>query len=107
MPMRCCVAGPELTQESLGRHSGGDADVYMQGGEDKTVKWDTLEHSGVLFPPEYTPHGVKMLYDGEPVELTPQQEEVCTLLRPARMQPAGSTECLPVDWDEYEPRCRF
>ena len=47
--------------------------------EDKTVKWNTLEHSGVLFPPEYTPHGVKMLYDGRPVDLTPEQEEVCAL----------------------------
>ncbi len=48
--------------------------------EDKTVKWSTLEHSGVLFPPEYTPHGVKMLYDGHPVDLTPEQEEVCNLV---------------------------
>ena len=48
----------------------------LQGAEDKSVKWETLEHSGVLFPPEYTPHGVKMLYDGKPVDLTPEQEEV-------------------------------
>ena len=48
----------------------------LQGGEDKTVKWETLEHSGVLFPPEYTPHGVKMLYDGKFVDLTLEQEEV-------------------------------
>ena len=48
--------------------------------EDKSVKWETLEHSGVLFPPEYAPHGVKMLYDGKPVDLTPQQEEVHTFL---------------------------
>jgi DNA topoisomerase IB len=44
--------------------------------EDKSVKWQTLAHNGVLFPPDYTPHGVKMLYDGQPVDLTPQQEEV-------------------------------
>ena len=50
--------------------------LTLQGGEDKSVKWETLEHSGVLFPPEYTPHGVKMLYDGKPVDLTPKQEEV-------------------------------
>eukprot|EP00887_Chlorella_sp_A99_P000387 scaffold13.g387.t1 len=41
-------------------------------------RWDTLEHAGVLFPPEYQPHGVKMLYDGVPVDLTPEQEEVAT-----------------------------
>lgn len=32
----------------------------------------------MLFPPEYEPHGVKMLYDGVPVNLTPEQEEVAT-----------------------------
>ncbi|GMH33694.1 hypothetical protein BSKO_01528 [Bryopsis sp. KO-2023] len=41
-------------------------------------KWNTLVHSGVLFPPDYVPHGVKMLYDGKPVDLTPEQEEVAT-----------------------------
>ena len=44
--------------------------------EDRSLKWNSLEHSGVLFPPEYAPHGVKMLYDGRPVDLTPEQEEV-------------------------------
>ncbi len=44
--------------------------------EDKEAKWDTLVHSGVLFPPEYTSHGVQMLYDGKPVDLTLEQEEV-------------------------------
>lgn len=42
-------------------------------------KWSTLQHCGVLFPPEYEPHGVKMLYDGRPVELTPEQEEVASM----------------------------
>lgn len=40
------------------------------------MKWDTLVHSGVLFPPDYTSHGIKMLYDGKPVDLTLEQEEV-------------------------------
>jgi len=46
--------------------------------EDDTIKWKTLEHNGVIFAPPYTPHGVKMMYDGKPVDLTPQQEEVAT-----------------------------
>ena len=47
--------------------------------EGKEKKWDTLAHCGVLFPPEYMPHGVQMLYDGRPTQLTPAQEEVgCT-----------------------------
>ncbi|KAL6762862.1 DNA topoisomerase I [Haematococcus lacustris] len=49
--------------------------------------WKTLKHCGVLFPPEYVPHGVKMLYEevvnGQsvkvPVDLTPDQEEVATM----------------------------
>lgn len=48
--------------------------------EDKEPKWtQQLEHQGVLFPPEYTPHGVKMLYDGAPVDLAPEAEEVATM----------------------------
>lgn len=27
----------------------------------------------------YQPHGIKMLYDGVPVDLTPEQEEVATM----------------------------
>ncbi|KAG1364253.1 DNA topoisomerase 1 alpha [Cocos nucifera] len=42
-------------------------------------KWTTLEHNGVIFPPPYMPHGVKMLYNGQPVDLTPEQEEVATM----------------------------
>lgn len=44
--------------------------------EDKSVKWKSLKHNGVLFPPDYEPHGVRMLYDGQPVDLSPEQEEV-------------------------------
>ena len=43
------------------------------------VKWTTLKHAGVLFPPDYVPHKIKMLYDGKPVDLTPDQEEVASL----------------------------
>jgi DNA topoisomerase-1 len=38
-------------------------------------QWETMEHAGVSFPEEYIPHGVKMLYNGKPVDLTPAQEE--------------------------------
>ncbi|KAE8100764.1 hypothetical protein FH972_018627 [Carpinus fangiana] len=46
---------------------------------DGQKKWTTLVHSGVIFPPPYTPHGVKILYNGKPVVLTPEQEEVATM----------------------------
>lgn len=42
-------------------------------------KWETLEHHGVNFPPAYTPHGIKLSYDGAEVDLTPAQEEVATM----------------------------
>lgn len=42
-------------------------------------KWTTLEHNGVIFPPPYKCHGVKILYQGKPVDLTPEQEEVLSL----------------------------
>lgn len=45
---------------------------------DGTTKWKTLEHSGVVFPPPYEPlpSNVKMIYDGAPVTLHPDAEEV-------------------------------
>lgn len=43
---------------------------------DGQKKWTTLVHNGVIFPPSYQSHGVKMLYNGKPVDLTPEQEEV-------------------------------
>lgn len=46
--------------------------------EDGDVKWNELEHNGVLFPPAYVPHGVKMKYDGKPISLSPEAEEVAS-----------------------------
>lgn len=46
--------------------------------EDDSVKWETLQHNGVVFPPEYEvlPKNVKLRYDGVPVSLHPEAEEV-------------------------------
>lgn len=48
--------------------------------DDDSKKWDSLQHNGVLFPPEYVPlpKKVKMLYDSKPVDLPPESEEVAT-----------------------------
>ncbi|KZP34664.1 hypothetical protein FIBSPDRAFT_719865 [Athelia psychrophila] len=45
---------------------------------DGTEKWQTLVHSGVIFPPPYDPlpKGVKMKYNGKSVNLPPAAEEV-------------------------------
>lgn len=47
---------------------------------DGTKKWDTLEHNGVVFPPDYEPlpKHVKLVYDGKPVTLHKDAEEVAT-----------------------------
>ncbi|XP_062024228.1 DNA topoisomerase 1 alpha-like [Rosa rugosa] len=47
--------------------------------DNKPKKWTSLVHNGVVFPPPYEPHGVKMLYNGKPVDLTTEQEEVATM----------------------------
>ena len=45
-----------------------EADKWWEGSEEDLpdgVRWKSLIHNGLLFPPAYEPHGVKMLYDGE------------------------------------------
>ena len=73
----------------------------------KGVRWRTMEHNGVIFPPPYKPHGVKMLYDGVPVSLTPAQEEIATfyaseyvwhcLQKRASKHPAVPSAAVPTD----------
>lgn len=48
--------------------------------DDDTIKWTTLEHNGVLFPPEYQPlpKNVRLYYDGTPVELDIEAEEAAS-----------------------------
>jgi len=53
-------------------------DDSWKKGSKANWKWRTLEHNGVCFPPPYEPHGVKMLYDGKKITLTPDQEEAAT-----------------------------
>lgn len=45
---------------------------------DGEIKWHTLEHNGVVFPPDYKPlpKSIKLIYDGKPVHLPPPAEEV-------------------------------
>jgi DNA topoisomerase-1 len=42
-------------------------------------KWESFEHNGVLFPPEYIPHNIPIKYNGQEVQLEPQAEEYATL----------------------------
>ncbi len=40
------------------------------------IKWQTLEHKGVAFPPEYQPRGITVTIKGEKLALTRDQEEM-------------------------------
>jgi DNA topoisomerase-1 len=46
--------------------------------EDDSIKWTTLQHNGVVFPPPYQPlpSNVKLIYDGTAVTLHPDAEEI-------------------------------
>ncbi len=70
-------------EESVDPEDEEDEDEQVNWWEDPTKgdgtnKWETLQHSGVVFPPPYKPlpKNVKMKYDGEPVTLHPDAEEV-------------------------------
>jgi DNA topoisomerase-1 len=40
------------------------------------MKWKTLEHNGVAFPPEYEPRGFKIKIKGKTIALNAEQEEM-------------------------------
>ncbi|KAF2400419.1 DNA topoisomerase I [Trichodelitschia bisporula] len=48
------------------------------GKGDDSIKWTTLQHNGVVFPPPYEPlpEHVKLIYNGVPVSLHWEAEEV-------------------------------
>ena len=53
-------------------------DPRRRTSKPKKMLWETLEHAGVLFAPDYVVHRVRPLYEGRPVELTEEQEEMAT-----------------------------
>lgn len=59
--------------------------------EDDSIKWQTLEHNGVLFAPAYEPlpKHVKLKYDGQDVTLPLEAEEAASFWV-AMMTPASS-----------------
>lgn len=71
----------EQTPEDAGEDEEGEEEFRwwenMGDGSD-TTKWTTLEHNGVIFPPEYQPlpKNVQLLYDGKGVSMHPEAEEI-------------------------------
>ena len=43
------------------------------------AKWKTLQHNGILFPPEYVAQGIRVRIRGEDLQLSPIQEEMVYL----------------------------
>lgn len=72
----------ELAEEDddVGSESAVRAWWEDEEEEDENVKWRTMEHNGVLFPPPYVTHGKKLLYGPEktPISMTAEGEEVAT-----------------------------
>jgi len=40
------------------------------------MKWKTLQHNGILFPPDYEKQGIKIKINGDTVDLDVNQEEM-------------------------------
>ncbi|KAL3457075.1 hypothetical protein BJX64DRAFT_280900 [Aspergillus heterothallicus] len=75
-------ATPVKKEESADAEDAEEDEEYRWWDDptksDGTIKWRTLEHNGVVFPPPYEPlpKNVKLKYDGVPVDLHPDAEEV-------------------------------
>ena len=41
----------------------------------KKISWKTFKHNGVMFPPPYEYKHIPLIYKGQTIELTPEQEE--------------------------------
>lgn len=67
---------PEDAEDEDGETNWWDNPMKNDGEN----KWDTLQHNGVVFPPAYEPmpKNVKLKYDGTPVSLHPDAEEVAS-----------------------------
>jgi DNA topoisomerase-1 len=73
------VSGEKRPRESSGvsaPRKTPKSDIAWVAKKGAVVQWKTLEHNGVVFPPEYEPHGVPLVYDGQEVVLLPHEEEV-------------------------------
>lgn len=75
-------ANMKVEQTAEDEEAQGEEEEYRWWDDptkgDGTIKWTTLEHNGVIFPPPYEPlpEHVKMYYDGVPVSMDIQAEEI-------------------------------
>ncbi|XP_073223340.1 DNA topoisomerase 1 alpha-like [Cicer arietinum] len=100
-------ATPSFKKKAKFKKSGNKSEQFkstkaLPSSGDGQTKWTTLVHNGIIFPPPYKSHGVKILYKGKPVTLTPEQEEVATMFAVMRdtdyMQKEKFKENFWNDW---------
>jgi DNA topoisomerase-1 len=48
-------------------------------GGKANIKWKTFQHNGVMFPKEYVPHKIPVIYQGQNIILEPEAEEYATI----------------------------
>ncbi|KAJ1958994.1 DNA topoisomerase 1 [Dispira parvispora] len=51
---------------------------WLEQKSDTSVKWQTLSHKGVVFPPPYVPHNIPLVYSGQKLLLEPPAEEIAS-----------------------------
>lgn len=78
---RSNVDGPEAPKPKVKKEETQEKWKWWEEGAKKrpeNVKWEFLEHKGPVFAPPYVPlpDNIKMKYDGKPVTLEPEAEEV-------------------------------
>ena len=52
--------------------------LSQSGGKNNKKRWDKLHHIGPMFPDEYQPHKIPIIYKNEKIELPPDAEEFAT-----------------------------
>jgi DNA topoisomerase I len=83
-PVKKAAKGKAVKKEESADAEEEEEEEYRwwedPGKSDGTKKWDTLQHQGVIFPLAYEPlpKNVKLLYDGKPVSMHPDAEEIAT-----------------------------
>jgi len=55
-----------------------DSATGADAGKKGAKKWDTFEHHGVMFAPDYEEHGIPIKYDGKEIKLNLDAEELAT-----------------------------
>jgi hypothetical protein len=53
--------------------------LNQNGGKDNKKRWDKLHHNGPMFPDEYIPHKIPIIYKNEKIILPSEVEEFATI----------------------------